>query len=79
MVGKAVTKKRPLSEVDVVTSILATLTPRSTEVTANRSQVGAKFLQAGHHGAKLEVILKFMHFSYDLLPSYLQLDHPFPF
>ena len=53
MVGKAVTKKRPLSDGEVVTSILATLTSISLAVLAKRSQVGAKFLQAGHHGAKL--------------------------
>lgn len=54
MVGRAVTKKRPLKEGDVVTSILATLTRRSFAVLAKRSHVGARFLQAGHHGAKLK-------------------------
>lgn len=58
MVGKAVTKNRPLREGDVVTSIFATFTLTSAAVVANLSQVGAKFLHAGHHGAKLEIETK---------------------
>lgn len=54
MVGRAVTKKRPLKEGDVVTSTTATLTLRSFAVFAKRFHVGERFLQAGHHGAKLK-------------------------
>ena len=52
MVGKAVTKKRPLSDGEVVTSILATLTSISLAVLAKRSQVSVKFLQTGQQVQK---------------------------
>lgn len=51
MVGSAVTKKRPLSAGDDVTSICAVLIFKSVDHSANRCQAGAKFLHAGHHGA----------------------------
>lgn len=51
MVGNAVTKNRPLSAGDVVTSIWAVFMFKSFDHEANFSQDGAKFLHAGHHGA----------------------------
>lgn len=51
IVGKAVTKNRPLNAGAVVTSICAVLMPMSLDHSPNFFQDGAKFLQAGHHGA----------------------------
>lgn len=51
MVGKAVTKNRPLNAGDVVTSICAVLMPMSFDHSPNFFQAGAKVLHAGHHGA----------------------------
>lgn len=49
--GKAVTKNRPLNAGDVVTSICPVLIFKSLDQSAKRSQAGARFLHAGHHGA----------------------------
>lgn len=51
MVGSAVTKNRPLSAGDVVTSICAVLIFKSFDHDASFSHDGAKFLHAGHQGA----------------------------
>lgn len=51
IVGSAVTKNRPLSAGDFVTSICAVLMSMSFDHSPNFFQAGAKFLHAGHHGA----------------------------
>lgn len=51
MVGKAVTRNRPLNAGDIVTSICAVLIFKSFDHEASFSHDGARFLHAGHHGA----------------------------
>lgn len=55
IVGKAVTKNLPERPGDETTSTFPTLIERSSAHVPNSVQTGSSDLQAGHHGAKLEI------------------------